>query len=64
MSEILAKIEDAVVIASGWQPNISKIENSTLVSHETHSQTIHERVIICDKGSAEKIGNKSSSDNL
>ena len=60
MSEILAKIEDAVVIASGWQPNISKIENSTLVSHETHSQTIHERVIICDKGSAEKIGNKSS----
>ena len=60
MSEILAKINDAVVIASGWQPNISKIENATLVSQDYTPQTIHERVTICDKDSADKIRNKSS----
>ena len=60
MSEILAKIEDAIVIASGWQPNIAKIENATLVGQENKHQTIHERVTICDNDSAEKIGNKSS----
>ena len=60
MSEILAKIEDAIVIASGWQPNIAKIENATLVAQENQHQTIHERVTICDNESAENIGNKSS----
>ncbi|MBS72332.1 MAG: hypothetical protein CMO20_05215 [Thermoplasmata archaeon] len=60
MSIISAKINDAIVIASGWQPKISKIENSTLVAQETRPKTIHERVTICCLDSAINISNKSS----
>jgi tRNA (guanine10-N2)-dimethyltransferase len=60
MSEISAKINDAIVIASGWQPNIAKIENATLIARDCQPQTIHERVTICDKDSATNIGARSS----
>ena len=60
MSEISAKINDAIVIASGWQPNIAKIENASLVARDYQPQTIHERVTICDKDSATNIGARSS----
>jgi tRNA (guanine10-N2)-dimethyltransferase len=60
MSEISAKINDAIVIASGWQPNIAKIENASLVARDCQPQTIHERVTICDKDSAANIGARSS----
>ena len=60
MSEISAKINDAIVISSGWQPNIAQIENATLVTQDCKPKTIHERITICDKDSASNIGSRSS----
>lgn len=60
MSENLAKNADAIVISSGWQPNIARAEFSALVNPSNTSQFVHERVLLCDQDSATKIAQRSA----
>jgi len=60
LSENLAKNADAIVISSGWQPNIARAEFSALVNPSNTSQFVHERVLLCDQDSATKIAQRSA----
>ncbi|MBT4060116.1 MAG: hypothetical protein HOE69_07420 [Euryarchaeota archaeon] len=60
MSNISAKIADAAVIASGWQYDLAEIEFHALASEDKTAKTIHQRVTICTKQTAEKIAHCSS----
>jgi tRNA (guanine10-N2)-dimethyltransferase len=60
LSENLAKNAVAIVIASGWQPNVARAEFSALLDSSNTSQFIHERVMLCDKDSATNIAQRSA----